>query len=180
MSDRTKDVRVSEHTKKLMKEHNYKPRNMNIKHKYYRKDAMVNLDYNLLKYQYPVRKFIQKKYKITLRELEILLYLFPIGYFTHRDYKDFPTTFTHRQIISMMKKGHVKIFLEGENKAKHVYCLTQASQLKVQNYYKYLTGELIIPTISENNPMIRKNASSHENKINSMFKKMAKQNAKKK
>lgn len=175
MENKPKCDRVSEPTKKLLKKKGYRPRNMKLKNKYY-KAAWVNRDYNLLENQYVVRKYYQKKYNMKIMELEILLYLFPKQYFSQADYKDFPRNFTYRQLSYLINKGHVKIFQEGKNKAQHVYSLTQSAKLIVINYYKLLSGELKIPTISENNPMIRKDATQHEKRIISMFHKLAKEN----
>jgi len=176
MGRNTIDRRVSQDTRKLLKEHGYKVRNKKLEHKYYMKDAVVNLDYNMLENQYVVRKFVEKKFNLSLRELEILLYLFPKGYFSHRDYKQFPMSYTHRRINSVIDSGLVKIFREGDNQSKHVYTLTKSAKHKVISYYKYLSGELKVPTNPQNNPMVRKDASSHTNKIVNMFKRIRKEN----
>ncbi len=170
---------VSETTKKLIRNGKKALRKTHGKTKYTRQAVYMNLGYNFLENQYVVRKFFQKKYKIDLRVLEILLYLYPKQYFSHADYKAYPLTFTHRQIVSMIKKGHVIVLQEGKNKTKDVYTLSHSSKLLIQNYYKYLAGEIMIPVISENNPMIRKDATPHERKIINMFKRLAKESKEK-
>lgn len=176
MSQFGDDERISERTKELLKEGGYRARAKKLEHKYYKKDAVVNMDYNLLENMYVVRKFVQKKFDIDLRELEILLYLFPKGFFSHRDYKNFPLSYTHRQISSVIKRDFVRIFTEGANKSKHTYTLTKSAKHIVIVYYKYLSGELSIPINSENNPLVRKDASTHQQKIIKMFKLMRKEN----
>jgi len=176
MSQFKDDERVSERTKQLLSDANYNTRAKKIKHKHYKKDALMNMDYNLLENQYVVRRFVEKKFKLSLRDLEILLYLYPKGYFSLKDYKMFPLSYTHRQITSVISKGFVKIFHEGENKAKHVYTLSKSAKHMVVSYYKYLSGELQVPISSENNPLVRKDASNHEKKIINMFKEMRKRN----
>lgn len=176
MKKTTAKQRVSEPTGKLLKEAGYYPRGKGNDPKAPLKNAMMNTDFNLLENQYVVRKYFQKKFNINLQELEILLYLFPKGYFSHADYKAFPLNFTYRQIVSMMKKGHVKIFHEGRNKDHHIYTLTKSAKHRIMVYYQLLSGELEIPTISENNPMIRKDATAHEKKIINMFHRLKKMN----
>lgn len=170
------DPRVSERTKKLLKKSGYKPRAKKLEHKHYKKDAVINMDYNLLENVYVVRKFVQKKFNINLRELELLLYLFPKGFFSLEDYKNYPLTYSHRQINTIIKMGWVRIFTEGRYKSEHTYTLTKSAKHMVIVYYKYLSGELQIPTNSENNPMVRKDATAHQQKIIKMFKVMRKQN----
>lgn len=172
--------RVSEGTQKLLLEHRIQLMQSPKRKKFYNRSAYINLDYNLLENQYVVRKYFQKKHGITLRDLEILLYLFPKGYFSRADYKAYPLHFSNRRIQTFIGKGYVKIFQEGKNMNKHIYCLTQATKHKVQTYYKLLTGELPIPIISENNPMIRKDATPHEKKIINMYKRLAAQRKEKK
>lgn len=178
MKEHLSDNRISEATTKRFEEVGYRIRNKPVEHKHYKKDAMVNLDYNLLENQYVVRRFVQKRWGITLRELEIILYLYPKAFFSHQDYKDFPTSFTHRQIRSMIKLGHIQVFVDGENTAKKIYSLTKSAQAKVQNYYKYLSGEMQIP-LDSSNKFIHKDASSHDQKVIKMFHKLAEANKKK-
>lgn len=178
MSQFGDDERINDRTKELLKEGGYRARAKTIEGKYYKKDAVVNMDYNLLENMYVVRKFVQKKFNIELRDLEILLYLFPKGFFSHRDYKNFPLSYTHRRINSVIKKGFVRIFTEGANYEKHTYTLTKSAKHMVIVFYKYLSGELSIPITSENNPLVRKDISSHQQKIINMFKLMRKENKK--
>ena len=168
------DPRISDDTKDLLKKAGYKPRPKKLEHKHYKKDAVVNMDYNLLENFYVVRKFVQKKFNISLRELELLLYLFPKGFFSHQDYKSYPLSYSHRLISTVIKLGWVRIFTKGENQSQHTYTLTKSAKHIVIVFYKYLSGELKIPLNSENNPLIRKDASSHQQKIIKMFKIMRK------
>lgn len=176
MGDHTKDRRVSEHTRKLLKSKGLKVQQHKPKGKFYRGTANVFKDYNLLENQYVVRKYFQKKYGVPLNELELLLYLYPKQFFSHADYKLYPRNFTYRQIQKMIAIGHVRIYKEGKNYKKHIYTLSQSSKHLVLNYYKLLNGDLQIPTISENNPMIRKDATPHEQRIIKMMRAMSKKN----
>jgi hypothetical protein len=162
----------SEHTQKLLLENSLYPRYKKTEKKYIKRQVVLNTDYNILENQYVIRKFFQAKFNLPLRELELLLYLFPKQYFSHRDYKDYPLSFTHRKISSVIKKGYVIVFRKGKNQDKHIYTLSKSAKHLIQVYYKYLGGELLIPICAENNPMIRNNATPHQQKIISMFKKM--------
>lgn len=172
--------RVSDTTQKLLLEKRVHLVEMKKKEFFYKRTAYINLDYDLLENQYVVRKYFQKKHDINLRDLEILLYLYPKGYFSRADYKAYPLHFSNLRIQVMIRKGHIQVFQEGENMDKHVYSLTQSTKHKVQTYYKLLTGELQIPVIGENNPMIRKDATPHEQKIIKMYKRLAQQRKEKK
>jgi hypothetical protein len=163
------DIRLSENTIKLLAEKKHFPRVKKAATKYKRKDVMINTDYNLLENQYAVRKFFQAKHNLSLRELELLLYLFPKQFFSFQDYKAYPLSFTHRKISSVIKLGYVKIFKKGKNQSHHVYTLTKSAKHQVIVYYKYLSGELQIPMIPENNPLLRKDATPHTQKILDFF-----------
>jgi hypothetical protein len=170
--DNASITRVSEDTEKLLLAKKMKPRYKKAEGKYKLKAIVMNSDFDLLQNQYPVRLFVQAKYGLSLRELELLLFLYPKQYFCLKDYKAFPLTFSHRRITTVIKHGFVKIAKKGKNMDQHVYTLTKSAKHQVVAYYKYLSGELKVPTIAENNPLIRKDAPEHHKKVIDFFKKM--------
>lgn len=176
MSHKEAANRLHPDTKKILTKRKYQVRAIKGSEKNYRKGAYVYLGCDMLEYQLPVRRFVQEKYGITLVELEILLFLFPKKFFTYKEYKTFPMNFTYRTIKKVIDRGFVQLFSEGRNKNEHVYTLTKSAQLMVRNYYKYLSGELDIPVISENNPMIRKHAPKQNKKYINMFHKIKERN----
>jgi hypothetical protein len=163
---------ISEDTERLLLAKKLKPRYKKTEGKYKLKPIVVNTDFDLLQNQYPVRMFIQAKFGLSLRELELLLFLYPKQFFCLKDYKSFPLTFTHRKISTVVKRGFVKIAKKGKNMDHHVYTLTKSAKHQVIVYYKYLSGELLVPTNAENNPMIRKDAPQHHKKVIDFFKRM--------
>jgi hypothetical protein len=172
MADKDVRERLSSDTLKQLNKKGFQVRSIIGSDKKYRKGAYMYEGCDMLEYQYPVRVYVQEKYDLTLRELELLLFLFPKKFFTHETYKSYPLSFTHKNINTLIKKDFVYIFSKGKRKTENVYSLTKSAQLKVRNYYKLLSGELEIPTIAENNPLIRKDANNHKKKINNLFKMM--------
>jgi hypothetical protein len=166
------NMRISEDAKKLFAEKKIYPQYKKSAGKYKRNTVLVNTDYNLLENQYAVRKFFQAKHNLTLRELELLLYLFPKQFFSFQDYKAYPLSFSHRKISTVINKGFVKIFKKGKNQSKHVYTLSNSAKHLVIVYYKYLGGELQVPLNPENNPLNRKDMSPQQSKVMEFFKQM--------
>ena len=102
-----------------------------------------------------VRPYIQKKYKIDLGLLELLLYLHGKKFFTQKDYAETPKQFKYRSIKNLLNTGYVGIVQNGENLAKHIYKLNAIGAAIVKEFYELLSGE---KRFSEDytNPLARK------------------------
>lgn len=113
--------------------------------------------YDILENFMIVRFHIQYKYKVTIHELDILLYLFPKSYFTSSDYLFIPRKYSVRSVRIMLKRGlfawvmKPKI-LEGrpikelEQFPDGVFTLSARAKTIVASFYKCLVGEEKIDT----------------------------------
>lgn len=120
-----------------------------------------------------IRNYIQKKYKISLRLLEILLYFYPKNYFTQRDYGEFPKCFTFTGIENMMERKWFAIAVTGSNLDNHVYCLTPNARHIVEKFYKLLAGgELMPDSAKKGNPLGKHDATAYDKKVLALTKKL--------
>src|SRR5690554_4294019 len=56
----------------------------------YNRSVPITLGYDALQYLAIVRRYIQKRYDLHLIDLELLLFLHPIGLWSEKDYSKFP------------------------------------------------------------------------------------------
>ncbi len=110
-----------------------------------------------------VRPYITKRYKIEFRFLELLLYLYPMQYFTQSDYTKVPKPYTYRSINDMLRLEMITIIVQGNNKGEHLYTLSRQAKAIVVHFYECLSGEKRIP---ENaiNPFTKKTATKFDKK----------------
>lgn len=130
-------------------------KNPDIIKKYSRKsrdivEKFVN-GYDLLQYMIVVKPYIMKKYKIEKSiELEALLYLFPIQFFTLNDFKLLGLKQYNLHIKTLEDIGYLKLCVTRTDGRK-VYTLTEKSVNIVTDFYKYLSGEKGI-SLNNDNP----------------------------
>lgn len=169
-----KENPVSERTLEILKKKNTKVVVKNKSTKYHRKILTIDTHYNMLEYYLIVRMFMQEKHGIDNRLLEILFFLYSKKYFTFRDFKEYPLTFSYRRIDKLLELEMVEIFRPDTAKSRQVYKLSQKAIQIVVNFYKYLSGEKQIPTNRMRNPlMARKPKTNRERMIQNMIRKMA-------
>ena len=132
--------------------------------RYYKKMTKTNLGFNILENLMLVRYYIQKRHDISFRDLEFLLFLYPKLFWDIRDYRDYPKTYSHRNINTMIKKGYVEVFTETDRKRKTVYQLTKKAKHIVVQFYKYLSGEKNVPENTSLNSMFKADATSTNRK----------------
>lgn len=175
------EVRISKYTKQLLKEMGYHAahiskghfRNLRYRGKKERRETRptqaipLNLDYNVVQYFGIARYYIQKKYDLRIKELELLLFLYPIGFFTKRDYHTFPHNYTTRTISHLMKKGLIEPVNEREKPQsdKQVYKLSRRSKNAVLYFYKYASGEEPIPENPMVNDFFKSGTTRYEQKL---------------
>lgn len=140
------------------------------KKKYTKQRFLLCYDgYDIMQNLIVVRPYIMKRYDIEFRLLEVLLYLFPMQYFTQDDYRVVPKPFTYRSVKDMMRLDMICISVNGENKGKHLYCLTRKAKEIVIHFYQCVSGEKKIPETFVN-PLTRKTATTHDKKRMEMIK----------
>ena len=114
--------------------------------------------YDYLENMIVVRQYIQKKYKLNIFIIEMIMFLFPKNYFTLVDYRLMPKQFHYRKIESLINLGLVTVVVPGENRGKHLYSLSRQGKEIVKLFYEYLSGEKKIPEDTRINAFARKNA----------------------
>lgn len=129
----------------------------NKKIKYGKKKVAVRMSfhygYDLLQYSIVVKPFIYKKYNIkSPLELDALLYLFPIQYFTVNDFKFLPLRQYGIYLKTMIENGYIELCVKKVAVAGNIYTLTDHSVRIVKDYYAYLSGEKTIGNTSYTNP----------------------------
>lgn len=112
--------------------------------------------YSLLENQYIVRTNIQKKYGITIQQLEVLLKAFPMQIFTYNDFFAYvPKSIASKNNFNFLKENDFLIKLVGKSTKKahyksQLYTLSVKGKNAVMLYYAYLSGEKPIPTDWQN------------------------------
>jgi len=92
--------------------------------------------------------YIRRKYKIRNRSvIDLLLYLFPKGVFSIRDYYDVKYyNLTFAKIEHFIQLGFIEYVVKNKYKKDCVFRLTDKANDLVREYYHYVTGEIPIPT----------------------------------
>lgn len=162
---------ISSHTRKILRYAGYHPQKRTFNEKYrkmkYRKNfkktqsIRVSVDYACLQNLGLVRHFIQKKYKISIEELEYYLFVYSLNMFTKKDHGKFPSTFGTRTINSLLNRGVLVTVLEGVPRLsrKQVYKLSKEHTVICKRFYEYLHEEKTIPELEAWNVLFAKGAS---------------------
>lgn len=143
-------------------------KNPEIIKKYSRKsrdtvETFVN-GFDLLQYMIVVKPYIMKKYKIEKSiELEALLYLFPIQFFTLSDFKLLGLKQHNLHIKTLEDLGYLKLCIK-KTDGRNIYTLTEHAINIVTDFYKYLSGEKTINLNTTYNPF-RGEASAQIDKL---------------
>jgi hypothetical protein len=135
--------------------------------------AEIVLGYDMLENLMLVRTYIQKKYEIRFKLLELLLFLAPKQFFTQADYKEIAKNYTYGRIDNIVDSGFVKIMTLGESKGRHLYTLSPIGKTMIAEFYKCLFGEKKIPTERlRDNPLASKSANIYIQKKFALIKQM--------
>ncbi|TSE11298.1 hypothetical protein [Aquimarina algiphila] len=171
-------IRVHPDTQEALKKRGiYLGRNPH-KRKYNHSVFHLNDHYNFLEYLLVVRIHLQKKYNISWRRLEFLLYLFPKQFFTYYDFVEFPAPYNMRRIKEMTQDGFVEKFENRKKKGQGmtIYCLTRRGKQIVTDFYQYLSGEKKLPLGKLYSPLMAEKPNIQRTlKMQKMIKKLATQ-----
>ncbi len=104
---------------------------------------------NYLKNWRVVRYYIQKKYDLNIKELEIILYLYDMGVFTRKDLNEYARICSWGNQVSklLVDRDLIRLWRKGEARQRDLFELTQPAKLICNHTYKKLNGE---ESISEN------------------------------
>lgn len=130
------------------------------KHKLYFQEGMDLLQYNIF-----VRPFIIKKFEIENDVLlDILLYVFPIQYFSFRDYSELPIVNKKYSFKAVVALGYFTSVVSRHDGKHKVYTLTKHSRKIVREYYAYLSTEKTLKPTSIYNPFKNPDSSKNDKK----------------
>ncbi len=115
-------------------------------------------DYNELQYFGVIKKYLCWKYDINSEDIDKLLYLYPVTYFTFKDYRRLPVSWGRMRWEGLFDKDIIeKVY--GHRKQRAVYRLTRKGKGIVRQLYKLLRGDVKLPTSAEYNKSFRADAS---------------------
>lgn len=101
--------------------------------------------YDLLQFNIAVRPEVKRIFNIKKDiELDALLYLFPIQFFSMGDFNMLPMKQHNLHLKTMMDLGYIEVAIEakgGKLLGKKVYTLTKKAKDCVIMYYRMLSGE---------------------------------------
>ena len=103
--------------------------------------------YNMLENLVAVRPYILGKYGISIKTLEVLLYLGPKNFFTQEDYFNTPKEYKYNSIKYFILHGYMELAIRGtkqndkRQRIHHILTLTKKSREIIQDFYECLSGE---------------------------------------
>lgn len=126
-----------------------------------------------LKYFRVVRKYIQKKYELSLSELEMVLFLYDEVVFDRDTFDAYACTlgFTSFDWIKRLKDKEIIKSWKDERGYRSLYVLTQKYKMACSKFYKHLEGEPV-PTRVAQNPLFSTSASFSDKMYAKLIKKM--------
>lgn len=101
-------------------------------------------DYDFLQYVRPVFRWATENSGLTRAQIELLLYLYPKGVFTKKEFYDFHRLIGMYQIKTFKMftdKGFMTVWRQKKRNQKALYCLTNKSKQICDKMHKFLTGE---------------------------------------
>lgn len=126
-----------------------------------------------LKYLRVVRMYIQKKYELSLSELELLLFLYDETVFDKDTFYEYACTLGFSTMNWLQKfedREIIRVWREGNN-SNRMYTLTHKYKMVCNKMYEHLEGK----PISNNpqvNPLMKSNASFSDKMYSRIIKRM--------
>lgn len=132
---------------------------------------------DLLQFNIVVRPYILRKHRIkNALELDILLYLFPIQYFTMRDFKALPTLNEGYHLNTLIELNYIEVVVQHrKGVANNLYGLTERAKKIVKEYYEYLSGEKTVNPTGYTNPFNDKDATKVDSIRQKLLNKLTRQ-----
>lgn len=136
------------------------------KHQYSKSNKKIlhfNRDCNLMENLFYIRRYIQKKYKISLRHLEVLIFFYPKNYFQYKEFSHIEA-YHNKNIQVYIDKNFINLVSLSKAPRRNVYTLSPMGKKIVRDFYAYLSGVKVINPDSPNNPI--KNTKAYDKKVN--------------
>ncbi|MDT0554044.1 hypothetical protein [Urechidicola vernalis] len=143
------------------------------KSKKYKKELIVEVNYNYLQYLGVVRIYLQNKYNLKFEDIELLLYLYPINYFTRKDIRRFPCSWGYKRLNRLIQEDYiVKLSSVPARTRGCVFMLSIKAKNLVRNYHELLSGEKSIPNCPQHNPIFRKDTNTYRSTARAIMEEM--------
>jgi len=108
---------------------------------------------DLLQYSIVVKPYIFKKFNIKHSiELDILLYMYPIQFFTRADFNALPVRMYNYQFVTLVELGHFEKCVDNRTRSRVLWRLSDNAMKIVKEYYLYLSGEMKLTPNGPSNP----------------------------
>lgn len=107
--------------------------------------------------------YVEERYGIDVNALQLLLYLYPLNYFSAEDYRLFPHTSSYKAALRTNGKPNdlLEIAVYATNRQNHIFTLKSKYKRIVVEFYKLLAG---VKQINKD-PKLKLKSSSKYNKI---------------
>ena len=118
-------------------------------------------EYDFLQYIRLVMKWATVNNDLLRGEVELLLYLYPMGTFSKKTFNEFHKTYGMYQMKTfskMINEGWIVLWRPRKNNETALYALTNKAKTMCSKMHKFCTGELEIPESTVN--ALRKNDKS--------------------
>ncbi|MEX0313423.1 MAG: hypothetical protein AB3N18_04535 [Allomuricauda sp.] len=180
MHNRRKEIPYGEDTERAFEKAGVRLKSETITYgkgmKYSRKKKKILLAFkeghDLLQYSIVVKPYIKKKFRIEKDvELDIILYLYPIQFFTVKDYNYMPLREMGYTVPVMIDKNYLRVFIDPKGSAK-VLTLTEHAIKIVRAYYSYLSGEKTVSNNKFTNPFLNEEAGKIDKQRNRLMEKL--------
>lgn len=115
--------------------------------------------YSSLQYFGLIRRYIQRKYGLHIQDLELLLFLYPYHYFTHKDFVKFPYTTTIYKMSDLFKRGFFQEILDINGKSRkrnRLYAFTKLTDKIIKDFYELMAREKTLSLLAHANPLTKK------------------------
>jgi len=117
-------------------------------------------DLNLLKHYRIIRKWAAKTCNIKESDLELLIYLDAIDFFTRKDFKEgtYSYSWDNRRWNRLLKEGWIVVWRERNRTTQkyNIYKVSFKCKQLISRMYRIMLGEEGIPTSLQRNPIMKR------------------------
>ena len=121
-------------------------------------------DLNLLKHYRIIRKWVCKTCNIKDADLELLIYLDAIDFFTKKDFKigTYSYSWDNRRWNRLLKEGWIVVWRERNRTTQkyHIYKVSFKCKQLISRMYRIMLGEEDIPTSEKFNKVMKRDSYS--------------------
>ena len=121
---------------------------------------------NLLKHYRIIRKWVCKTCNLKDADLELLIYLDAIDFFTKKDFKEgtYSYSWDNRRWNRLLKEGWIVVWRERNRTTQkyNIYKVSFKCKQLISRMYRIMLGEEDIPTSEKRNIVMKRNSYSHK------------------